>query len=92
MKPRHAAALVLLGWYLMVPPTNGPNGFDVDVPLSWWRTLGLYASAEQCEQARQDFIRRSVQAGAIGDQPQADQRIAVAEHSQCFNGQPSPTN
>jgi hypothetical protein len=25
MKPRHAAALALVGWYLMAPPLDGPN-------------------------------------------------------------------
>ncbi|MGA7871434.1 MAG: hypothetical protein WCA22_11090 [Candidatus Binatus sp.] len=27
MKPRHAAALALVGWYLMVPPPKEPSLF-----------------------------------------------------------------
>jgi hypothetical protein len=40
MKPRHAAALALVGWYLMEPPIVGPYGrgrvYDASAPLSRW--------------------------------------------------------
>jgi hypothetical protein len=37
MKLRHAAALALMGWYLLIPPTSRdyPMG-NVDAPLSQW--------------------------------------------------------
>ena len=37
MRPRHAVALALVGWYLMVPPTGRdyPRG-NVDAPLTQW--------------------------------------------------------
>jgi hypothetical protein len=34
VKPRHAAALVLVGWYLMMPPWR--PALDVNAPLSGW--------------------------------------------------------
>src|SRR6185312_12144148 len=34
MKPRHAAALALVGWYLMMPPWN--PALDANAPLSKW--------------------------------------------------------
>jgi hypothetical protein len=35
MKPRHAAALALVGWYLLLPPITGiPSNLDVDAPFS----------------------------------------------------------
>jgi hypothetical protein len=49
MKPRHAAALALVGWYLMVP-SNGPNARQSD-PLSKWRVHRSYDSAEECQAA-----------------------------------------
>ena len=59
MKPRHAAALALVGWYLMVPPLiweekeTGPHPaafhIDFDAPISKWDTLGSFDSAEQCQ-------------------------------------------
>jgi hypothetical protein len=33
MKPRHAAALALVGWYLMIPPTKHPRSRDL---WRWW--------------------------------------------------------
>jgi hypothetical protein len=39
MKPRHAAALALVGWYLMTPPNTGydpPRSRDDGAPLSKW--------------------------------------------------------
>src|SRR5208282_990037 len=59
MNPRHAAALALVGWYLMVPPptvdlstrlpTTKPN---LDAPLRYWDTFGNFDSAQDCESAR----------------------------------------
>jgi hypothetical protein len=52
----HAAALVLVGWYLMVPPwpvASDPNSSDVvpDVTASLgrWTTERAFDSARECE-------------------------------------------
>ena len=60
MKPRHAAALALVGWYLMLPPlTENPpphaaeNALvDTQAPLSQWDSDGSFDSAIQCNRAR----------------------------------------
>ncbi len=45
MNPRHAAALALVGWYLMVPPNGGG-------PVSGkWIINSSYDSAKECEKA-----------------------------------------
>ena len=36
MKPRHAAALTLVGWMLVLPPVRERGGRDVRAPLSQW--------------------------------------------------------
>jgi len=46
---RHAAALVLVGWYLMAPP-RGYNGSQAI--LSGWAIERSYDTAQACEQAR----------------------------------------
>jgi hypothetical protein len=55
---RHAAALALMGWYLMLAPSV-PSGSNA--PLSNWRTVGSYDSAEACnenkEQSLKDLLR-----------------------------------
>ncbi len=62
MKPCHAAALALVGWYLMVPPLVGdPFHIDHAAPLSEWKIKSSYDTAEQCEATR---IRKSNELGA----------------------------
>ena len=51
MKPRHAAALALVGWYLMMPPTGRdyPMG-NVDAPLTqWMKRPTTYRDKDECE-------------------------------------------
>src|SRR5258708_26826789 len=60
MKPRHAGALALVGWYLMVPPVTSegltdPNATLVNgrAPISHWVIFRADDSADQYEQERQ---------------------------------------
>jgi hypothetical protein len=46
MKPRHAAALVLVGWYLMYPYDYTRAG-----AVATWITKPPYATAKQCRTA-----------------------------------------
>ncbi len=49
MKPRHAAALALVGWYLMMPPWyNDEKEPRLNAPIAAWEILGSYDSADQC--------------------------------------------
>jgi hypothetical protein len=56
MKTRHAAALALVGWYLMVPPVvceKGKCTTQLDAPFSQWHRSKRSADSESaCEQAR----------------------------------------
>ena len=62
MKPRHAAALALVGWALMLPPTNG---VDIDtgsasdllsIPVWKWERVALFDREEQCEFAIEKMV------------------------------------
>jgi hypothetical protein len=47
----HAAALAVLGWFLMLPPTSPdyPRG-NVDAPLSQWSKRPItYRDKDECE-------------------------------------------
>ncbi len=48
MKLRHAAALALVGWYLMVPPLNADGTPNAHAPLSQWSMDGSYDTAKEC--------------------------------------------
>jgi hypothetical protein len=50
MKPRHAAALALVGWYLLVPVGDGSQ------PFRDWSHVGSYDTAKECEDAQLEFV------------------------------------
>lgn len=51
MKPRHGAALALVGWYLMLPPYRIDSGKSG--PAYWeWEVLHHFESQYKCERAR----------------------------------------
>ena len=50
MKLRHAAALALVGWYLMVPLSRNDS-------LTKWDHYGSFDSAAACATARENAIR-----------------------------------
>jgi hypothetical protein len=50
MSTRHAAALALIGWYLMVPPKASNGGLDPQAPLSKWKIDGVYDTARECDE------------------------------------------
>jgi hypothetical protein len=70
MNLRHAAALALVGWYLMAPhvyydPKKADMGYSgwmrdgaADSSLSAWQLIGSYDSAAECESAR-DALQKS---------------------------------
>jgi hypothetical protein len=53
MYPRHAAALALVGWYLIVPPnfTGRPHSIDSAAPISRWTIVTSFNSADICKEA-----------------------------------------
>ena len=57
MNPRHAAALVMVGWYLMVPPPFGP--VIPETPLTQWTKWKTFDTAAKCEAARDQEVADS---------------------------------
>jgi hypothetical protein len=55
MNLRHAAALALAGWYLMVPPrlSHSPKGGQI-APLSRWTIGCTFESEKACDAERSD--------------------------------------
>jgi hypothetical protein len=47
MKLRHAAALALAGWYLMMPPMGNGKVYAT-APLSMWQTVVSVATLQDC--------------------------------------------
>ncbi len=78
MNPRRAAALVLVGWYLMVPPlSHDRTAFITDAPLSHWRVEKAFDTAQDCENYSTYFW------GLLKDQP-TKQKI-FRRNAQCIS-------
>jgi hypothetical protein len=64
MNPHRAAALALVGWYLMLPPCKSPcTGEEfpaTDAPFSRWTLLHSYDTAEQCEQGKYEQEKQAL--------------------------------
>ena len=58
MKPCHVAALALVGWYLMKPPSAGPYQFDTKEPLSKWDQIMSFDSSRACEIYRSEAAEK----------------------------------
>ena len=94
MKLRHAAALALVGWYLMIPPIVRPPGregtADTKAPLSKWVKVirSAFDSEDACHIALQRFqfsIQSNYQS-ALGQaltEPEF-QRIEQASSAKCI--------
>jgi hypothetical protein len=52
MNRHHAAALELVGWYLMAPPLGSDHKPDTSAPLSRWTAVirGSFDTAHQCDE------------------------------------------
>jgi hypothetical protein len=59
MKPRHAAVLALLGWYLLIPPVFSPMGEhprafnDLNAPMNRWDIWASFESQAACEKEKE---------------------------------------
>jgi len=53
MNLRHAAALALVGWYLMVPPPN-----YIGIPMANWPRRAVFDSKAQCESVFAVHVKR----------------------------------
>jgi hypothetical protein len=74
MKLRHAAALALVGWYLMLLPKTGDLPVHVfDVP--WSATQRSFDTANECEEARAKAVVPPIPSPAtVGKSPKQDEQ------------------
>jgi hypothetical protein len=50
MKPRHAAALAMVAWYLLYPPWNAEKEIvDSTLALNRWYQVSTFDSSADCE-------------------------------------------
>ena len=57
MKPFHAAALVLVGWYLFLPRLSPDHSVDTKAPLSlWFKANRKFSSLSECKKVKQQLV------------------------------------
>jgi hypothetical protein len=57
MRFPHAAALALVGWYLMVPPFSAKD-VSYDKPLSDWQPVDNYSTKTECEEGKRVTVEK----------------------------------
>jgi hypothetical protein len=66
MNPRHAAALALVGWYLMVPPDHpkldDPIEWVSRAPFRYWQIVQRFDATSACEKRRNEIISDAIHA------------------------------
>jgi hypothetical protein len=87
MKPRHAAALALVAWYLMMPPPRAVGDhFETNfrAPLSKWTRLRRFESQSQCETTREAYQQKPT--GNLVIMLGAAEAQATTKASRCVAG------
>jgi hypothetical protein len=68
MNLRHAAALALVGWYLLVPPILTDQLLvNIDAPISKWEHYQSFDSAQECESTNLYIHREARKVPQIGE-------------------------
>jgi hypothetical protein len=70
MKLRHAAALMLIGWYLMLPPFDRNRERDPSAPISRWTIAERYDALAKCSKAQAQRLKHWVN---LGDEQMVDE-------------------
>ena len=97
MKPRHAAALALVGWYLMVPQLLPNGSVDFKAPLSQWYQIGGFDSAAACgkeRNSRLNIVEKGLQEAEaeIKSLPDSGKRPTKEAASQVYEDYVTATN
>jgi hypothetical protein len=64
MNLRHAAALSLVGWYLMISPDgptlNSPITWQPHAPLWQWQIVDVFDTAAECKNANDKLLQAAI--------------------------------
>jgi hypothetical protein len=77
MNARHAAALTLVGWYLMLPPIPGGK-LDETAPLSRWEIQNTYGTQTDCQSSLSLIVTEAL---AELQTPMADEKKQLIRRS-----------
>ena len=98
MKLHHAAGLVLVGWYLMIPPSpsyNQDGSMKAFPPISAWTVSSAHDASAECESAKEHILgdalgacNKNPRQPSAGNRATCDQVLweflGQALHAQCI--------
>jgi hypothetical protein len=85
MNPRHTAALALVGWYLMVPPTRGhPAEILFHSPLSKWEVGEDDDSNVECKNSIKESIKDMQHITDVCEVGSCDVMVVRYAHGRCM--------
>jgi hypothetical protein len=86
MNLRHAAALALVGWYLMTPPPKGRE-IDSTAPLSKWEAGAAFNSPDECNKARGELLEKVNRKIADPNMPEDERHFYLGKSgfAQCIS-------
>jgi hypothetical protein len=67
MKLRDAAALALIGWFLITPPPQANGHYDTAAPLSRWKIEGGAGTRKECEETQALLTSRATKESRPSD-------------------------
>jgi hypothetical protein len=82
MKPRHAAALALVGWYLIVPYEGGKYPH-----FGNWAVVATFASRQSCEKVAADLRADAYGSSAVDQSELSDAKDPYGEKRSLKIGQ-----
>jgi hypothetical protein len=81
MKPRHAAAVALVGWLLMMPPM-GNGKIYLNAPLNMWQIVVSVATLKDCKNVLASYGKHPTQI----DDPSVREAIKLrTSHGVCIS-------
>jgi hypothetical protein len=79
MKLRHAAALIPMVWYLLIPPAGG----DEHSALNLWQMVNVFESEEACQAGRQKYYNDGIELLKMGKTSTAAEESRRFTHAAC---------
>ena len=85
MKLHHAAALALVGWYLIVPPVDqNTRSSDSKAPITDWTILGKFGTEITCRKGLNDHVHLIREMGDSGYALTEKLQTTLLSEAQCI--------
>ncbi|HKN11869.1 MAG TPA: hypothetical protein VJX68_01620 [Candidatus Binatus sp.] len=86
MNIRHAGALALVGWYLLVPPINhNTKSIDSKAPITAWTVLNKFGTDKECKKGMSDHDALIEEVSESGYAREGKLQTELLSKAQCID-------